>query len=73
MNDFTTLILSKIEVFGWTQKQVAELCANAIMRDMELTDWPAINAAIVKRWSKSARERVLRMAWKIVEKSMEKK
>ena len=63
----TKTILGEIENKKLTQKDVAKTCALAIALHHEETDWKAINEAIVKRWSLSARERVLTMAWKIVE------
>lgn len=63
----TDTILNKISHPKAKQKDVAELCAKAILENMNGVDWKAINSGIVRRWSKSARERVLTMAWKIVE------
>lgn len=64
----TQSILSEIENKKIHQKDVALMCALAIANNHDLVDWKQVNEAIVKRWSKSARERVLTMAWKIVEK-----
>ncbi len=63
----TKTILDEIANKKLTQKDVAKTCALAIAYRHEETDWKAVNEAIVARWSKSARERVLTMAWKIVE------
>ena len=62
----TQVILNEIENLKLKQADIAKTCAIAIMQDVEDVDWKQVNAAIVKRWSKSARERVLTMAWKIV-------
>ena len=72
MNNFeiectTQVILREINELKLTQAEVAKTCALAIRANMNETDWKAICAAIVSRWSPSARERVLTMAWKIVE------
>lgn len=64
---FTQTILNEISNLKLHQADVAKTCAIAIVSDMNGTDWKSINEAIVKRWSASARERVLTMAWKIVE------
>ncbi len=63
----TNTILSEIANPKLHQKDVAKTCAIAIRDCMKEVDWKAVNAAIVKRWSRSARERILTMAWKIVE------
>ena len=63
----TQTILNEIENLKLKQADVAKTCAIAIMQGIEGADWKKINAAIVRRWSLSARERVLTMAWKIVE------
>lgn len=60
-------VLNEINVLRLPQKEVAKTCAILIMSRKEL-DWTEINKAIVARWSKSARERVLGMAWKMIEK-----
>ena len=63
----TATVLSEIENKQLKQKDIAKTCVIIIISGVD-ADWEAINAAIVKRWSKSARERVLTMAWKMVEK-----
>ena len=62
----TQTVINEIEVLRLRQKQVAKTCAVIIASQVD-ADWKAINAAIVKRWSLSARERVLSMAWKMIE------
>ena len=63
----TQAILNEIENLKLKQADVAKMCAIAIMQGIERVNWEQVNAAIVDRWSYSARERVLTMAWKIVE------
>ena len=48
------------------QKNIALTYAMAILSDEE-KDWPKINQAIIKRWSKSGLTRVKTMAWKLIE------
>ena len=62
----TETILHEINELKLSQKDVAKTAALIISSGID-ADWKAINSAIVTRWSKSARERVLGMAWKIVE------
>jgi len=63
----TGTILNEINVLKLKQAEVAKTCAIAIQTAMNEVDWKAVNDAITERWSLSARERVLTMAWKIVE------
>lgn len=63
----TKTVLDEIQNLKLKQRDIAKTCALIIMSQVE-ADWKAINEAIVKRWSKSARERVLGMAWKMIEK-----
>ena len=65
ITNITNQIIYEIETLRLNQRAVADTCSIAIVQGGG--DWPKINAAIVKRWSLSARERVLTMAWKIVE------
>ena len=65
ITNITNQIIYEIETLKLNQRAVADTCSIAIVQGD--ADWIAINAAIVKRWSLSARERVLTMAWKIVE------
>jgi hypothetical protein len=65
LENITAVILHEINVARLNQAEVAKTCAIAIRQ--QDADWHKINAAIVERWSSSARERVLTMAWKIVE------
>lgn len=67
----TQAILNEINNLKLHQKDVAIMCALAIANNRDQVDWKAVNEAIVSRWSKSARERVLTMAWNIVEKWQE--
>jgi hypothetical protein len=66
IEDTTNVILSEIVNPKMKQIDVAKTCAIAIMSGAN-TDWKQVNLAIINRWSKSARERVLTMAWKIAE------
>lgn len=71
MTDFelstpTKTVLHEINVLRLKQKDVAKTLAVIIESRVD-ADWKKINKAITKRWSLSARERVLGMAWKIVE------
>lgn len=69
-NTTTDYILVEIEENKKTQPAIAKTLASVIMcGKINNVDWKKINAAIVERWSPSARERVLTMAWKIVEKN----
>jgi hypothetical protein len=54
---------------GLNQSQITQTYAMAIMKPNcdKTVDWPRIHAAIEKRWSKSAVERVKTKAWKLVE------
>jgi hypothetical protein len=66
----TDTIISGISEHKLTQPAIAVLCAKMMVRDgVDSIDWKQVNAEIVKRWSPSARERVLTMAWKIIEAS----
>lgn len=66
----TQTLLKEISVTKRTQPAVAKTMAMIILRgEMNTVDWKQINNAVRTRWSVSARERVLTMAWKIVEKS----
>lgn len=63
----TETVLHEIKDLRLKQKQIAKTCAVIISSGVD-ADWKAINAAIVERWSLSARERVLKMAWRKVER-----
>jgi hypothetical protein len=64
---WTEAILEDIKVARLTQPNIAQLIAAVILAgEMESVDWKEVNAAITKRWSHSARNRVMTMAWKIV-------
>ena len=63
----TKTVLDEISNPKLKQRDIAKTCAIIITSRVE-ADWKAINEAIVKRWSPSARERVLGMAWKMIEK-----
>ena len=65
ITNITQQIIYEIETLRLNQRAVADTCSIAIIQGD--ADWIKINNAIVKRWSLSARERVLTMAWKIVE------
>ena len=67
---WTEAILEDINVVRLTQPNVAQLIAAVILAgEIESVDWKEVNAAIQKRWSHSARNRVMTMAWKIVEQA----
>ena len=67
---WTEAILEDINVARLTQPNVAQLIAAVILAgEMESVDWKEVNAAIQKRWSASARNRVMTMAWKIAEQA----
>lgn len=64
----TAALLEEINVVKLTQPALAEVIAMVIIaRRHSEVDWRKVNLAIKERWSPSARERVLTMAWKIVE------
>ena len=65
ITNITQQIIYEIETLRLNQRAVADTCSIAIIQGD--ADWIKINNAIVKRWSLSARERVLTMAWKIIE------
>ena len=46
----------------FTQRDIAKTYALAL-RSSERTDWPTVNRAIIKRWSKTGLERIKEMAW----------
>ena len=49
-----------------TRDDVAQTYALALL-DMESVDWPAVNRAIIERWSPSALGYVKDRAWELVE------
>lgn len=61
----TATLLSEIAKPEFAQQDIAITYALAL-RSSEPTDWAAVNAAIVERWSRSGLERVKKMAWKRV-------
>lgn len=63
----TDTVLNEINFLKLKQKEVAKTCALIIMSNVDV-DWKQINEAIKNRWSVSARERVLGMAWKMIER-----
>lgn len=70
MNTTTQTLLKEIKVVKLTQPALAQVIAMVILqREMSTVDWKQVNQAIGERWSLSARERVLTMAWKIVERA----
>lgn len=70
MNIWTQTLIEDISVVKLTQPAVAQVIAMVIINgDMNMVDWKTVNDAIKTRWSLSARERVLTMAWKIVEQA----
>jgi hypothetical protein len=67
-NNWTQTALDDITIVRLTQPAVAQVLAKIILSgEKDRVDWKSINAAIVKRWSRSGRKRVLTMAWKVVE------
>ena len=70
MNIWTQTLIEDISVVKLTQPAVAQVIAMVIINgDMNMVDWKTVNDTIKTRWSLSARERVLTMAWKIVEQA----
>ena len=66
----TEMLIEEIKVVKLKQPAVAEIIAMVIMNgNHHEVDWVKVNSAIVERWSPSARERVLEMAWTIVDKA----
>jgi hypothetical protein len=68
------VILNEIKQ-GCTQKQIALTYAMAIITNaakVEKVEWRTINEAIEARWSKSAVERVKKMAWKRIAERRDK-
>jgi hypothetical protein len=63
----TRTIINEIEVLKLTQKDVALTYALAIFNSMSEVDWSAVNKSIANRWSPSARERIKKIAWKLVD------
>jgi hypothetical protein len=51
---------------GMNQTEIAQTYAMAIVSSWP-TDWVRVHAAIEKRWSKAAIERVKTKAWKLLE------
>lgn len=60
----TTVLLSEISDKNITQRGVALTYAMALSSS-EKTDWAAVNAAIIRRWSRSGLERIKVKAWAI--------
>ena len=68
MNYLTKTIVDKVGNNLFRQPDVAHAIALVFLSGQrEQVDWKLVNSAIVTRWSQSARERVLAMAWKITE------
>ena len=61
----TQTILNELEHPEIKQKSVALTYALAI-RSREVTDWEAVNKAIIDRWSASGLDRIKKMAWKLI-------
>lgn len=51
-----------------TRRDLIEPYAVAITTALDSTDWPAVNRAIIARWSKSALEYIKVRAWRIIER-----
>jgi hypothetical protein len=62
MVDCTGTLLREIAMPESTRNSVAQTYALA-MKSSEPTDWPAVNRAIIARWSLSALEHVKKLAW----------
>ena len=62
----TWVLLNEIGMKEITQKSLALTYALAITGS-ELTDWKAVNQAIIQRWSESGLERVKGMAWAMIQ------
>ena len=69
----TKTILDEIANKALHQADVSKTIALVFLSGQrEQVDWKLVNSAIVTRWSQSARERVLSMAWKIAEETHQK-
>lgn len=69
----TKTILDEIANKTLHQADVSKTIAIVFLNGQrEQVDWKSVNTAIVTRWSPSARERVLAMAWKIAEDEYKK-
>ena len=55
------VITNEIEQ-GCTQREIARTYALALRSDYE-TDWGAVNAAIIERWSMAGLQRIKTAAW----------
>lgn len=66
--DFVAWIMNEIEGEGFTRKDVARTYAILIQKGHK--DWAPINAAIMKRWSKSALLWIKAEAWKILDRDL---
>ena len=64
--DCMNVILSQVADKHTKRKQVAITYAFCLMQSSEPIDWKKINAAIVARWSPSAREWIAKEAWKLI-------
>ena len=58
----TTTLLQEIADNRMKRRNVAKTYALAL-KSSEPTDWSAVNAAIIQRWSRSGLEWIKRMAW----------
>jgi hypothetical protein len=59
----TSTILEEVKRPESTQRDVASFYGLALRSSWE-TNWPAVNAAIIERWSQSGLERIKAAAWK---------
>ena len=67
----TATLLSEIACQGCKRNDVATTYALAILSS-EATDWKAVGAAIIARWSRSALGYIKKRAWKLVEEKRRK-
>ncbi len=65
LRDTTLGLLAEIAEPSVTRKDIAETYGLALLSTEE-TDWPAVNRAIVKRWSVSALGYIKKLAWRDV-------
>lgn len=67
----TDVLLNEIAHKECKRDDVAAIYALAILSS-EKTDWKAVNAAIMKRWSVSSLNYIKTLAWKMIERKPKK-
>ena len=58
----TQEILETIEDHANRRADVADVLQTVLLFSMDI-DWPAVNAAIIERWSMSGLKHIKRLAW----------